>query len=139
MTYGIFVATKVPRQKSHIIFQFIQLMMLLKSQWSPQNNSIFCTAGSVQSSEDRCLADIKRHIALASSVMTSLKKIWRGRVADAYRCPSKSKHIRHLFSSPFCMPQRHGPDVSKSFQMKCQRHALAIGGGVELLAHWVCV
>ena len=47
-------------------------------------NSVECVEsfvylGSAQSSDGQCLSDIKRRIALPSSVMASLKKIWRDR------------------------------------------------------------
>ena len=48
------------------------------------NNRVECVEsfvylGSAQFSDGQCLSDVKRRIALASSVMASLKTIWRDR------------------------------------------------------------
>ena len=52
-------------------------------------------------------------------------------MTDAYHCPSKSEHTKHLFSPPSCTLQRHGPcapdaRILESFHMKCQRQILSI-------------
>ena len=88
----------------------------------------FVYLGSAQSSDGQCLSDVKRRIALASSVMASLKRYG---MTGAYHCPSKSEHTKHFFSPPSCMLQTwtlHAKDarILQSFHMKCQRQILSI-------------
>ena len=67
----------------------------------------FVYLGSVQPSEGQCLPDIKRRIALASSVMASLSKIWRDKRLSLSLCAEDAR-------------------ILESFHMKCQRQILGI-------------
>ena len=89
----------------------------------------FVYLGSVQSSEGQCLPDVKRRIALASSVMASLKKIWRDRRLSL---PIKIRTYKALVLSTLLYAAEtwtlrvEDSRILESFHMKCQRQILGI-------------
>ena len=89
----------------------------------------FVYLGSAQSSDGQCLSDVKRRIALASSVMASLKKIWRDRRLSL---PIKIRTYKALVLSTLLYAaetwtlRAEDNRILESFHMKCQRQIHSI-------------
>ena len=94
-----------------------------------QRSSCYCHYVTSVSSDGQCLSDVKRRIALASSVMASLKKIWRDRRLSL---PIKIRTYKALVLSTLLYAAetwtRRAEDarILESFHMKCQRQILNI-------------
>jgi len=89
----------------------------------------FVYLGSVQPSEGQCLPDTKRRIALASSVMASLSKIWRDkRLSLSFKIQTYKALILStlLYAAETWTVRAEDARILESFHMKCQRQILGI-------------
>jgi len=88
----------------------------------------FVYLGSVQPSEGQCLSDIKRRIALASSVMASLSNIWHDRrlsLTIKIRTHRALVLSTLLYAAETWTMRAEDARILESFHMKCQHHQMA--------------